>query len=419
MDLNDVQRLQDPAIQAALTAAAELSPDAFVLKYAGRTDWPVAAMAMQLQCRAKWRDKLPSWAAASALLCTAESYEQSSSEATAALKPQLLAQAGICCDRVLDLCAGLGVDVMAFAQAGAAIHYNDSDAVKAAIFQWNAARRGIRVARCSELTAEALIPSLADNAYDVIYADPSRRVAGERVMDLARYSPDLPRLMGDLATKAPYLLLKLAPQLAQQQIAELFPGLMQSWVVSVDRECKECLALVDLRSVDRTAEPRRTALCLSSQGSQQHIEAEPRYRAALVNQAERYLYDPDPAILVAGVSSGLSAYGNFSVLAQSHATMDSSNALLLTSEEYYPDFPGRIFKIVHQEPLQRKSVGRYLKAQGISRAHVWRCQSRQSVKELRAQFKLQDAAAPSCVALGLPDGQQLFMLLERVSPSTG
>lgn len=404
MEIQDLPCLQQPEILQALREADTISPDAFALQYGGRRDWPVAAMAEQLQCRRKWQDKLPHFLEAQ-LLGTSESSEQASSMWTAAYKASLF-QAG----SMLDICGGLGVDAIAFMQAGFELAYNDADPLKAALFEWNARWMDCCPTAVHARAAADLIDDLIDQDqyFDYIYADPSRRQDGQRILDLSQCQPSLPSLLPQLSRLADWLIVKLAPQQYGPDLIGQLPGLQRQMLISLDRECKECLLLVDLQEREESFSPM--AHCLSRDGEPFIITAtRDRMDRSILRQASSYIYDPDPAILLAGAGATLARQFDLGVLASSNRRLDKSHALLLSGPELHRDFPGRIFDVHTQLPWSRKTVRKYLQEQGITQAHVWRCQTRASVAELQRMLDLKPGHQASCLVTTLADGSQSFI----------
>jgi hypothetical protein len=179
-------------------------------------------------------------------------------------------------------------------------------------------------------------------------------------------------------------------------------------LISLDRECKECLLFIDLHLDEESFSP--SAHCLRRTEPPFVITAErDRMDIPILKSAGQYLYDPDPAILLAGAGAALAAQFKLGVLSSSHRRLDKAHALLLSGDVLHRDFPGRVFSVHTQQPWSRKAVRKYLGEHGISKAHVWRCQTRASVSELRKMLDLQPGHEASCVLATLADGQQAFI----------
>jgi 16S rRNA C967 or C1407 C5-methylase (RsmB/RsmF family) len=187
MDLATFRQLLAPAGRGALAQAGLLAPtDAtFLACYeAVRKHAPpeVAKAAVETAIlRAKARAK---FAAAERMFFTREALEQATSDAVARHRAARLAPFGT----VADLCCGIGGDALALAAAGAGVLAIDSDPLRVAMAEANAAALGFadRV-RC--VVGDALAVPLPD--VRAAFADPDRRADGRRFLDPENYSPPL------------------------------------------------------------------------------------------------------------------------------------------------------------------------------------------------------------------------------------
>ncbi len=403
VQIDDIPRLQEPEILAALRAHSDVAADQFVLANSKQTDWPLAAMAEQLQCRQKFKQKLPQFLDKD-VLCTAESFEQSSSWYCAQHKAALFDVGSM-----LDLCGGLGVDSMAFAAAGFSVSYNDIDPLKAEMFKWNTQQLDMPINTIINKDAFDCLNEI--DAVDYIFIDPSRRSEGKRQRAIQQFQPDLAALKPLLHEKAQRLILKLAPQTNLSEIQELFPGIQHGRFISLDGEAKECLIDIDLRV--EQGRVQREAHCLRRDGSNAIVKQPASEEIEWAEEAQRYMYIPDPSVVLAGLSASLSQFVNLRVLSSSHVDVTNANAIALTGDSYCQFFPGRVFEVIAQQELSRKSVNRYLRQADINQAHVWRCQSKASVADLRKMLGLKDGGDNSCLVLGLADGRQWFIHARR------
>ncbi|GLW96268.1 methyltransferase domain-containing protein [Microtetraspora sp. NBRC 16547] len=187
--------------------------------------------------------------------------------------------------RVLDVCCGIGGDLIALARAGCAVDAVDLDPLTAEVARANTAALGL--ADLAEIrTADAA--DTDPSAYDVLFADPARRGARGRVFDPMAYSPSWPATL-DLASRAPAACLKVAPGIPYELIPE---GAEAEWV-SYKGEVKE--AAIWLGGLARSAGDesggfaRRATLLPSGE------TLVPSGAEAGTGPVARYLYEPDGA----------------------------------------------------------------------------------------------------------------------------
>ena len=411
MDMASLLALQTAEHLATLRQAQGQSPDAFVLSHSKQRDWPLAAMAEQLACRKKLKTKLPDWAEHDVLM-SGEMFEQSSSAWCAAYKLHFCAQEQM---RILDICAGLGVDAMAFAAAGHQVVYNDSDPLKAALCEWNAQQLGVRFEAVQSLDAAALLNSCTEKSFDLICADPSRRAAsGKRVNKLEDCQPQILSLMPQLRIVSHFVLLKLAPSMSVAYLSEQLPGIERIVFVSLDGEMKECLVWINCASSD--TQPQLQAVCLHRQKPMRCLSAvaDDAACAALHLEPAMYVYDPDPALLHAQALPALLGEYELGLLSASHPRLQQANAALFAAAAYYEDFPGRVFQVIAVMPYNRKQCRKYVQANELKHVHVWRCQAKQSVAALRKDLGLRDGHEASILIYADAEGHEYFVHGVRV-----
>jgi precorrin-6B methylase 2 len=132
------------------------------------------------------------WPQADELLFTRTGLEQASDPAVSAWRAARLASAADTGNRIWDLCAGVGGDTLAIAQASRQpVHAVDVDAARLALLRHNARVLGVDVV---VEVADALTVRTAPA--DLVHADPGRRRAdGRRVRRLADHLPPVGALL--------------------------------------------------------------------------------------------------------------------------------------------------------------------------------------------------------------------------------
>ena len=211
----------------------------------------VAVAVTQVRLRVRARAKFgPD---ADRMFFTADGLEQATRAVVAARHADRFAAAGA--DRVLDLCCGVGGDLVAFARAGLAATGVDRDPATVAAARANLAALGlpgtVRVGEAADAAAElAAAPpgagagvagrgvagpgGVAEPGQWAAWIDPSRRAGGRRVFDPRAYSPPL-SFVAELAAAVPLTGAKVAPGIPHEAVPA---GAEAEWV-SVGGEVKE------------------------------------------------------------------------------------------------------------------------------------------------------------------------------------
>ncbi len=240
-----------------------------------------------LEVRRKLRDKVPQWHAVPSLVYPLRiSGEQCSSSATARYKAsvalaasqQALWAQNACCHVssdaaastfgqkclpggcIADLTGGLGVDSWAFAQVFREVLYNEMRPELADAAVHNFRELGvtnIQVRNCALVPSGMASADRPENGRtvleilgpfrpDILFLDPARRAAdGRKVFRLEDCQPDVLRLLPELLSACPRLLLKLSPMADITLVCKQLGCVREVHVVSADGECKELLLLLE------------------------------------------------------------------------------------------------------------------------------------------------------------------------------
>ncbi len=245
----------------------------------------VAAAMTQVELRTKARTKFGS--DAEAMYFTASGLEQATHGLVAAHRAQRLVERQDA--TALDLCCGIGADLLAFARAGLGVTGVDQDPVVAAVAAANL--RALDYAGHVQV-GDAETTSRA--GYHVTFADPARRGAAGRVFNPASYSPPWTFVDELLRERA---VVKVAPGIPH----DLVPvGVEAEWV-SLDGQLKEAA----LWSGQPGAARRATLLSKHADGVTL-TDADDPGRAA-VQEPGRYLYEPDDAVIRAHLVTAVAA----------------------------------------------------------------------------------------------------------------
>ncbi|MGQ9926571.1 MAG: class I SAM-dependent methyltransferase [Chloroflexaceae bacterium] len=232
--------------------------------------------------------------AAGRLYFTREALEQASAAPVAAHRATRLAPLG----HVADLGCGIGGDTLALAAAGARVTAVERDPLRLAMARANAEALGLgeRIDwRLSDLAVAAPPPA------DALFSDPGRRTGGQRRFHVESYDPPLSRVLAWCAY-TPALAVKVAPGIDPAAL----PADAEIEFVSLDGALKE--AVIWCGPLARVA--RRASLLRAEANGQVathtlwagHRAVHPSAPLAV---PDAFLYEPDPAVIRAGLVTDL------------------------------------------------------------------------------------------------------------------
>lgn len=315
----------------------------------------VAAALTQARLRARAVDKLG--AAAGELLLTPDGLEQATRPALAARHARRFAQAGV--RSVWDLGCGLGLDALAFAAAGLSVRAVEADEATALLAGANlAGLPGVDV-RCGR--AEAVLAAIDADAG--VWFDPARRTPGRtdstgrtrRTFGLDQLSPPW-QFVQKVAESVGAVGAKLSPGFPHARV----PARAQAQWVSFDGEVVECA----LWWGPLAQTPGRTALVLRGDASWEVKAPDGAVAPAgsLPPEPGLWLYDPDRAVVRAGLVDALAA-------ATGGAELGPDSGYVLA--QHAVDVPwARRYAIAEVLPPAPKAVRAALRAKGIDRVTI-------------------------------------------------
>ncbi len=330
----DVQQFIDENAQADIQLLA--------LQAKKYTHWPFTEIVTQIAIRQKVADKLPTFCKSPQVLFPSQlAAEQSSSEQAAGYKARLLQV-----KTLADITGGLGVDTYFFAQKIAKVWHVEEQANLSSSAKHNFEAMGLQNTICEQAEGMEWLRQQKNN-FDAIYIDPARRDTQNRKMvSLADCQPDVVAHLNFLLSKCKQLLIKTSPLLDITQCIRQLGCVEAVHVVAVQNECKEVLYMLTTAKNDN---PQITAANLLKEGAEQIFRftfAEEKLQDTLPSKPQRYIYEPNAAILKAG--------GFKSIVQQFSVTKLHTHTHLYTSNELLPNFPGRIFICTGVVPLDKR-----------------------------------------------------------------
>lgn len=327
-------------VQAYLRQCLGQSPSTLALAKSPFEAVSPSELAEQLDGLQRSKHKLPRWHGTPGIYYPRKlSVEQSSSEATARYKSQLVGPH----ERVIDLTGGFGVDAFHLSRQAAHVTYVERSAELAAIVAHNMQVLGAQNTTCLAGDGVSHVLDATDGTYDTVYLDPSRRVQGQKVFRLRDCEPDIDALHPALLAKAQTVIVKAAPMLDISAALGQLAHVAAVHVLSIGNECKELLFVMQR---GYAGEPTIVANVLDPSGTSlasfQFRPAEERDASVTFGLPAQYLYDPDAALMKSGA---------YKLIGTRHGLQKlHPNTHLYTHSERLGEFPGRTFRIDQTMP---------------------------------------------------------------------
>ena len=352
----------------------------------------MAVALQQIAGRQKAREKLPEWYATEDVLYPKKvSLEQCSSSQTAEYKASLVEGGSFA-----DFSGGFGVDTIALARKFAKGHYVEPQEELCELFQHNCKVLDINNVNIVNGTMEDNLAAIGP--VDTIYLDPSRRdVHGRKVVALEDCVPNLLEWKERLLAKCNTLMVKLSPMIDIFQTLRDLPETYAVHVIAVNGECKEVVCLMSRRDArpcvstneteivavdicdNTTDNPCRDAINRVSTTT----ETERTAPLSVASQIGTYLYEPNAAVMKAGIFNALSQQFQIQKL--------EKNTNLFTADELREDFPGRVFRIEAVHEFHPRKIAKELSH--LENASIAVRNFPLSAEELRKTLKIKDGNA--------------------------
>ena len=266
--------------------------------------------------------------------------------------------------------------------------------------------RGVSV-RCGD-GRKLPIPSV-----DVIYLDPARRAGdGSRVYAMEDCEPNIVEWQDELLQHAKTVLVKLSPMVDLTDVMRKLKGVTEVHIVAVKNECKEVLVKQAYALGDFPHAECVTMHCVDFVWEKviHYTTKFPDEMDVLVSAGgvKHYLYEPDVTLMKAQAFGSLCHRFNVRQL--------EIGTHLMTSDEFIPDFPGRIFEVEEKIPFSSKVLKGLKKA--ISQANMATRNFVLTADELRKKTGIKDGGEVYLFGAKVKDvGQMLLKCRKKVVTS--
>ncbi len=369
-------------------------------------DIDVPFVVEQIEARRRLKGKLPEWYENKDIIMGGRvPAEQCSSELTARYKQSIVKGESLC-----DMTGGMGVDFWYMSEGMERAIYTERNEELCSIakhnFQVLQTLRPEYVIRCGD-GRELPIPSV-----DIIYLDPARRAGdGSRVYAMEDCEPNIVEWQDELLKHAKMVLVKLSPMVDLTDVLRKLKGVKELHIVGVKNECKEIL--VKAHAFDDSV----YAGCVEVHCVDFLTSGKIEYVFSLLGGMEisltdggvkRYLYEPDVTLMKAGAFGSLCArYPVWQLDVDTH---------LMTSDEWIPEFPGRVFEVEEMIPFSSKVLKRLKKE--IPQANIAVRNFVMTADELRKKTGIKDGGEVYLFGAKVKDmGQMLLICRKKVVTS--
>jgi SAM-dependent methyltransferase len=323
---------------------------------------PALVSAALTQVRLRERARAKFGADAARMFFTPDGVEQATRAVVAAHHAGRFARAGA--DRVLDLCCGIGGDLVGLARAGLAAHGVDRDALTCAVARANAEALGL-ADRATVERADVLTYDLT--GWPAAFCDPARRDGRRRVFDPRAYSPPFAYLT-DLAAAVPLAAAKVAPGIPH----DLVPAGVEAEWVSVAGEVKEAgLWFGPLATAPRRATLLPAGVTVTDSG----LGPPP------VGPPGEWLYEPAGAVIRAGLVGEV-------VAALPGGRLLDPTIAYVTADAAHPTPLATAYRVSDVLPFSLKRLRELLRSRGVGSVTVKKRGSAIDPDQLRRELRL-------------------------------
>lgn len=348
--------LTDEGQQLLAEAATTADPEGRQLRSRYRRE-QVAAALTQVDLRHRAEAKFGDLA--QQMYFTTDGLEQATRLPVSQHRAARVRAAGL--ETVIDLGCGIGGDLIAFALAGLTAAGVDLDPLRVAMAEANLAAAGVGGAT---MVADATTINL--DPFEVAFADPARRTGRGRTFSADTWQPSWEFVTRLLTRDA---VVKTAPGIDHALIPE---GVEAEWV-SDHGEVKEAALWAG-----RLASVRRRATVIGSSGlvtltdEDEHCED--------VIDLGKYLYEPDGAVIRAGLVGAVAAGVNGGLIDAKIAYVTSNDSFRTPLAKSY---------IINEEvPYREKQLRAALRVRGIGRLTIKKRGIAITPEELRKRLEL-------------------------------
>lgn len=380
-----LQRLRStPQIQARL---AQLGGNEFSLQKALRDEFSPELVRAALTLRDLRQRAAAKFTRASAMWFDSKGLEQATSESVARHKASRFD------GRVFDFCCGIGSDSIALAARGCKVHSVDRSSACCLMAQWNADVYSVAN------HVETICRDIADvkERDGLLHIDPDQRPgSGKRMRRVEYCEPSLDQLL-ELMSDFHGGGIKLSPA---SNFGGKFSPECEIELISLDGECRE--ATIWFGELAGTEKSRATAL-----PSGETLAADPLSAWTNVGELGVWLFDPDPAIVRAGLVDVLAERLNL-------RRLDDAEEYLTGDTCVESPFV-RPFEVLESVPNNVKEIRRAVRRQSFGQIEI-KCRHIPIQAEVVRRKLPLDGDQPGVLVFARQNGKARAVICRRAHP---
>ncbi len=346
---DNLQLITSPKIQAFIREHENDDEKVIVLKNKAIHGLSPAIVAEQISGRRKAKAKLPLFYENKIVYPPSVNLEQSSSEQTASFKANLIREIAPATTTLVDLTGGYGVDTFFFSREFQSITCVEPNSELIAIAQWNHRELGAKNVVYENATAQKFLDK--DDLRDFFFIDPSRRNENKKVFTLRDSEPNIVEIQQRIFDLSDHLLVKASPLLDIKKGIRELRSVERVVVLAVSNEVRELLFHCQK---DFAGEAKIVAHNLGHNASHREFSfnfSEEETADIEFSEPQKYLYEPNAAILKAGAFKLIGK--------QFHTFKLHPSTHLYTSQSLHLNFPGRIFEIEGEVKPESGALGKF------------------------------------------------------------
>ena len=375
MDLDTFHHLVSPQGQEALAEAQRRQPrevDFLAHFQALSKRYPAELARAALETAILRLEAVAKFPFADKLYLTREAMQQASAYAVAQHRAQRFRSFA----RVADLGCSVGGDSFGLAQVTDVLGL-DLDELRLAMARANLQALGLgERGEFIQADLQGGLPFRQGGENMALFCDPARRAGGRRIFRVEDYLPPL-SMVASWQADFPALGVKLSPGV---DLDELQGYDAEIEFISLDGELKEAaLWFGPLKTTEFRATGRRATLLPGGET----LVGPPKTQGP-VSPPQAYLYEPDPAVLRAGLVTNL---GEMLGAQQLDPQID-----YLTADRYIETPFARAWPVLDWMPFQLKRLRAYLRERGIGEVTIKKRGSPLEPDELREALRLSGSA---------------------------
>lgn len=359
-----------------------------------QVDWKL--MLNQIEAKSKAKDKLPTWFSKSKIIFPSKvAVEQTSSEQTAHYKSNLIVG-----NSLIDLTGGFGVDTFYFSKRFSKVNHCERNNELSEIVKHNFSQLKVNNINCISGDSELILSDL-NQKFDWIFIDPSRRNdAKGKVFILSDCEPNVPELLDFYYKFSSSILIKTAPLLDLSAGLKELKNVATIHIIALENEVKELLWEIKQNHSDF---PIIKTVNITKKGIEKfEFKKFTDTQKPLFSEPEKYLYEPNTAVMKSGGFDEVSSQFDIKKLHQ--------HSHLYTSDKEIT-FCGRVFEIQKQLSYNKIEMKLFLENQ---KANVTVRNFPETVENIRKKWKIKDGGELFCFFTTDLNNNKIVLLCKKL-----